>query len=88
MNIKNVPYSTCNIIIKEVFNAYAEGKKASSTNIRKLLQDVDVDDILIEKILRKVAEDDPFDQARSVLESEEKTMSKKPLIILNLKQSI
>ena len=75
MNIKNVPYSTCNIIIKEVFNAYAEGKKASSTNIRKLLQDVDVDDILIEQILRKVAEDDPFDQARSVLESEEKRLN-------------
>ena len=58
-----------------VFNAYAEGKKASSTNIRKLLQDVDVDDILIEQILRKVAEDDPFDQARSVLESEEKRLN-------------
>ena len=32
MHLKHIPYSTCNLIVQEVFNSYSEGKAASPSN--------------------------------------------------------
>ena len=72
MNLKNIPYSTCNLIIHEVFNSYSEGKASTQKKIRKLLLDEELEEDRIGEILRKIAEDDPFDKARAELESEGK----------------
>ena len=60
MNMKNIPYSTCNLIIQEVFNSYAEGKISSEQKIRKLLQNEQMDEGRIEEILIDIAKDEPF----------------------------
>ena len=75
MNLKNIPYSTCNLIIQEVFKSYSEGKACALKKIRSLLMDEQMEEERMEEILRKIAEDDPFEIARRELESEGKRLN-------------
>ena len=75
MNLKNIPYSTCNSIIKEIFHSYSEGQVRSEKKIRSLLKSEGMSSDNIENILDKVSKDDPFVRARSELESESKRIN-------------
>ena len=75
MNVKNIPYSTCNMIIQEVFNSYSDGKAASHVKIKKCLEDEGWGDERIEELLQKISKDDPFKVARDALESEKSRLN-------------
>ena len=75
MHLKHIPYSTCNLIIQEVFNSYSEGKAACHSRIRRCLKDEGWEADKTEELLQKLTEDDPFEQARVELESERKRLS-------------
>ena len=74
MNIRNIPYSTCNLIIQEVFRSYSEGKSVTQNRILKILQDENFDEVFIRDILDKTKAADPFEMAKEELESEYKRL--------------
>ena len=75
MNMKNIPYSTCNLIIKEIFHCYSEGLTSTEKKIRKLLQAEGWEEYRIVEIIQKIENDDPFSKARIELESERKRIN-------------
>ena len=74
MNLRNIPYSTCNLIVQEVFRSYSEGKSVTQNRIGKILKDENFDEALIRNILDKTKAADPFEMAKEELESEFKRL--------------
>ena len=74
MNLKNNPYSTCTLIIKEIFESYSERKLRTERNLRNILDNEGMESHKIEELIAKLSNDDPFTKARSELESERKRL--------------
>ena len=75
MHVKHIPYSTCNILVQEVFNFYSEGKYEVLRRVRKILLEQNLPTDVLESVLSKIKDDDPFLQAKSELESEFKRLT-------------
>ena len=47
MNLKNIPYSTCTLIIKEIFESYSERKLRTERNLRNILDNEGMESLKI-----------------------------------------
>ena len=69
MNVKNIAYSTVNLIVTEVFNTYQQGVDVTKNKIKALLINEKLESSKINELLDDL-EEDPFVIARKDLESE------------------
>ena len=69
-NVKNIAYSTVNLIVSEVFNSYQRGVEVTKTKIANLMESDGVPADKIKRILEEIDLSDPFAEAREELESE------------------
>ena len=69
-NIKHIPYTTCNEIVKEVFKSYGMASSQVRVKINALLQNEGLDHGQIEGIFNELDQEDPFIRARKELEQE------------------
>ena len=70
MNVKNIAYSTVNLIVAEVFNSYEQGVNLTKGKISRLLQGDGMSADEISRILAAIDTEDPFVAARRDLERE------------------
>ena len=70
MNVKNIPYSTCNSIIKEVFNSYGLAKEQVLIKLFEVLSKEGISEDKIKCIIDDVGKGDPFELAKAELLSE------------------
>ena len=69
-NVKNIAYSTVNLIVSEVFNSCQRGVEVTKNKISKLMEKDGVPSDKIKHILEEIDLTDPFAEARNDLESE------------------
>ena len=69
-NVKNIAYSTVNLIVSEVFNSYQRGVEVTKNKIVNLMESDGVPADKIKRILEEIDLSDPFAEAREELESE------------------
>ena len=67
-NVKHIPYSTVNLIVKEVFNSYQQGIDQTKEELRKLLRGSNIDPKDVDVLISECS-NDPFQRAREELES-------------------
>ena len=70
MNVANIPWSTVNDIVAQVFNTYDKGVEFTKTKIKKILVDDGIDDESVIKLISKLDEVDPFKAAEDQLRRE------------------
>ena len=75
MHVKNIPYSTCNAIVKELFNTFRVARDQMKNKIKDILVSGGIEDIHAESILDEVEKQDPLDEAKEELESEHKRIN-------------
>ena len=72
MNIANIPWSTVNDIVAQVFDSYDKGVEYTKRSIRKKLVDDGISTQNINAILGYLDENDPFQVAKEQLQNENK----------------
>lgn len=75
MNVKHIPYTTCNVIVKEVFDSYIEGKDVLRKKLKKILEEMNISEQTIKDIVEELSTVDPFDVANQELGSEYKRLN-------------
>ena len=75
MNISNIAYTTVNVIIKEVFEAYDKGVNFTRNKVESKLRELEVGEDKIEAVLQVIDKDDPFQTARKQLEKEKQRIN-------------
>ena len=70
MSVKAIPFSTCNIIVAEVFKSYGLAKDQMRLKICEILRKEGFDTAKIEQILSELEHEDPFTRAKGELETE------------------
>ena len=72
MNVSGIPYSTVNLIVKEIFRSYERGVEFTKGKIKETLRIDGIDSDKIDEVLHVAEDNDPFLKAKEVLQSEEK----------------
>lgn len=75
MNVAAIPYSTVNLIVREVFKSYQMGANLAKHRIKNILHGQGFDEQQVEEIFENVDKNDPFEAARAHLESEKKRLT-------------
>ena len=74
-NVKHIPYTTCNEIVKEVFKSYGMATDLVRLKISDLLVNEGLNSEQVDRIFEELNQEDPFVRAKNELEQESKRLN-------------